>query len=150
MRVGYRVAYRALTLYGRVVAPTANGVKCLLRDDRGRVLFVRHNYGARSHWELPGGGVRRGERGDEAAEREAWEELGVQAAAWRESGSTEGRWYGQEHVLTIFTGEDWHGPLRTDPVEIAVAEWFPLDRPPAPLGPTTVAALDALVRSDDA
>ncbi|HEX8084511.1 MAG TPA: NUDIX hydrolase [Solirubrobacteraceae bacterium] len=144
LRLGYRAAYVALGVWARVVGPTSHGVKCLVRDSEGRVLFVRHQYGSRAHWELPGGGIRRGESPAAAAAREGWEELGVSAVSWAEAGRAAGRWYGHEHVLTIFAAEGWHGPLRLDPVEIAVAQWFPLSDPPSPLGPTTAAALDVL------
>ena len=144
MRLGYRIAYRVLQVWARLVRPSARGVKCLLRDDRGQVLFVRHTYGDRRRWELPGGGAHRAEPLHDAAAREAWEELGADVAAWEELGSAVGYWYGRDEVLTIF-GARWPGgPVRHDPVEIATFEWFPLDRPPAPIGPTTHAALEVL------
>jgi 8-oxo-dGTP pyrophosphatase MutT (NUDIX family) len=141
LRLAYRVAYRAMGAWGRVAGPTAHGVKCVLRDDGGRALFVRHHYGDRRRWELPGGGVGRSEARADAAAREAWEELGADVALWEELGTATGRWYGHDHELTVFAARWPGGPVRPDPVEIAVAEWFPLDRPPSPLGPTTEAAL---------
>ena len=48
----------------------------------------------------------------------------------------------RDESLTIFAADWPGGPVRKDPVEIAVAEWFALDDPPSPLGPTTAAALD--------
>ena len=46
----------------------------LARD--GKVMLVHHTY--RSQWFLPGGGVKRGETLEEAARREAHEEVGAE------------------------------------------------------------------------
>ncbi len=131
-------------MWARTAHPDARGVKCVLRDERGHALFVRHQYGEREQWELPGGGAHRGEPLPDAARREAYEELGADVAQWREIGSAQGTWYGKDELLTIFEGRWPGGAVRPDPVEIAAFAWFALDRPPQPLGPTTVAALEAV------
>ncbi len=143
LRLAYRIAYRVLTAWALVVRPTGvRGVKCLLRDEAGRAIFVRHHYGDRERWELPGGGVHRAESLLDAVRREAWEELGADVPSWEEVGSAVGHWYGKDERLTIFAAPWPAGArVRPDPVEIAVVGWFALDDPPSPLGPTTVAAL---------
>ena len=149
MRLGYRVAYVALRLSALVLHPRTRGVKCVLVDDSGRAVFVRHTYGDRRSWELPGGGARRDEPQADAARREAWEELGVDVAAWEEVATVRGEWYAKVEELTVFRAAFPGGRIRRDPVEIAAADWFSLDAPPAPLGPTTAAAL-RVVRSGGA
>ena len=144
MRLAYRVAYRVLTVWSMLTRPDTRGVKCLLYDGEGRALFVRHHYGRRVQWELPGGGVHGGETPCEAARREAWEELGADVAEWEELGLTEGVWQGKHESLAICAAPWPGGPVRPDPVEIAVAEWFALASPPQPLGPTTRVALRLL------
>jgi 8-oxo-dGTP pyrophosphatase MutT (NUDIX family) len=119
-------------------------VKCVLSDRSGRVAFVRHHYGDRRRWELPGGGAKPREPLAAAAAREAWEELGADVTAWEELGSVRGRWHGKDEALTVFAAPWPGGPVRPDPIEIAAVAWHPLDRPPAPLGPTTVAAMRAV------
>ena len=146
MRLAYRVAYRVLAVWAFLARPSARGVKCLLRDERGRALFVRHTYGNRRHWELPGGGAHAGEPLADAVAREAWEELGADVASWDEVGTSVGYWYGKDEALTVFAAPWPGGPVRRDPVEIATVAWHALEAPPVPLGPTTVAAL-AVVRS---
>ena len=49
-------------------------VACLIRDDGGRILFVRHVDG---RWTFPAGAMDPGERPAEAAAREVHEEAGV-------------------------------------------------------------------------
>jgi 8-oxo-dGTP pyrophosphatase MutT (NUDIX family) len=119
-------------------------VKCVLDDGGGRVLFVRHTYGRRGSWELPGGGAHAGEEPHAAARREAHEELGADVAAWTHLGRVDGRWHGKTERLDVF-GARWPGgPVRPDPVEIAATGWFPLADPPLPLGPSTRFALRTL------
>jgi 8-oxo-dGTP pyrophosphatase MutT (NUDIX family) len=142
MRLGYRAAYVTLRVSALVVHPRTRGVKCVVEDAEGRALFVRHTYGDRRQWELPGGGARRDEAPAAAARREAWEELGLDVAAWVEAGTVRGDWYAKVEELTVLRAPCPPGArVRRDPVEIATADWFALDAPPAPLGPTTVAAL---------
>ncbi len=50
---------------------------CLVRDDAGRLLFVRHGDGDDREWALPGGHVEDGEDVRSAAVREVREETGV-------------------------------------------------------------------------
>ena len=143
MRLGYRAAYVALRLSAFVLHPRTRGVKCVIADGE-RVLFVRHTYGDRRQWELPGGGTRRDEAPLDAARREAWEELGIDVTAWRELTIVHGDWYSKVEELTVFRAAWPGGRGRRDPVEIAEVAWFPLDAPPDPLGPTTAASLRAL------
>ena len=52
--------------------------RLLVLDDQGRVLLFRHGDGhGREFWATPGGGVEPGETLQEAARREAGEELGA-------------------------------------------------------------------------
>lgn len=144
LRLAYRVGYRVLSAWTRAAHPSTRGVKCVLLDGAGRAIFVRHTYGDRECWEIPGGGVRDGETLADAARREAFEELGADVADWYEMAVLRGEWYGKEEQLGIF-GAPWPGgDVTRDPVEIAEAGWFALDAPPSPLGRTTVAALEAI------
>ncbi len=133
-----------MRLTASVVHPHTQGVKCVVRDERGRALFVRHNYGDRTAWELPGGGVTRREAVADAARREAFEELGLDIAGWTEVGTARGDWHAKDEVLTVFSAPWPGGRVRRDPVEIAAVAWFALDDPPERIGPTTNAALDLL------
>ena len=81
LRLVYRGGYWAMRGWSAVLHPRRRGVKCVLRDGAGRIVWVRHTYGDRGAWELPGGAARRSESPVEAARREAREELGVDVEA---------------------------------------------------------------------
>jgi len=122
--------------------PRLRGVKCVLRAGDGQIVWVRHTYGDRAAWELPGGAARRSETALEAARREAREELGVDVPAWRELGTVHGTWTGAQLALTCCAA-DWPpgAQLDPDPVEIAVTAWAPPARPPGRVGKVTAGAL---------
>ncbi len=61
----------------RLRRPMTLGVRGLAGDGQGRVLLVRHTYGA--GWHLPGGGVEHGETAPAAIVREMAEEGGLAA-----------------------------------------------------------------------
>ena len=138
LRAGYRVAWWGLTAFSLVARPRLRGVKCVLRDAQGRVLFVRHTYGDRQAWELPGGGAHRGEGAAEAARREAREELGVDVDGWRELGTVQtGRARGRLDLTILEAAWPAGARLDLDPVEIADAEWHAPGQVPDPLGRIT-------------
>lgn len=70
-----RLIYLVFRLYCFIFRPTSIGVRVMLIQN-GEVLLVRQTY--KPGWHIPGGGVKRGETLDEAARREANEEIGVQ------------------------------------------------------------------------
>jgi 8-oxo-dGTP pyrophosphatase MutT (NUDIX family) len=134
-----------LRAWSLATRPRLRGVKCVLRDDEGRVVWVRHTYGDRAAWELPGGAARRSESPAQAARREAREELGVDVARWEPVGTVEGRWTGARLRLTCCVADLPAGArLDPDPVEIAVATWAPADEPPGRVGQVTAEALPLL------
>ena len=107
-----------------MVRPTKRGVVCVLTrgDD---VLLVRHTYGRRWQWDLPGGGMRRSEQPAAAVAREVKEELGVEAADLVYLGELFERIGGKHDQLWCFSFELPAGEqISPSPVEIAEARWF--------------------------
>jgi 8-oxo-dGTP pyrophosphatase MutT (NUDIX family) len=144
-RAGFRVAHALLRVYWGVVRPHTTGVKCIVRADDD-LLFVRHAYGNRAAWELPGGGIKRGEEPRAAVAREAQEELGLALDDWRELGELEVRGYGKLTRLWCYEAWPPDRVVDIDRGELQEARWFPLDRPPAPLGRDARAVLARALR----
>ena len=132
-RASYRAAHTVLRTYWRLARPHTRGVKCVVREGDA-VLFVRHAYGDRGCWELPGGGIKRGEEPRDAAAREAREELGLDLADWRALGSVEARGYGKRTTVICFEGRTAGRVLTIDQGEIEEARWFEPGDPPPRLG----------------
>jgi 8-oxo-dGTP pyrophosphatase MutT (NUDIX family) len=104
-------------LLDRLYGARARATAVVHRD--GRLLVVRDK-GFR-HFSLPGGGVRRGERPEDAAVRELREETGLHAVSisplpqCRTSDI-----FNTYHVFRIEAG----GEVRIDPVELGEAMWW--------------------------
>ncbi len=144
-RAVYRVGYRLLRAYWLLARPAKRGVKCLLtRGDE--ILLVRHSYGPRRRWELPGGGIRHGEAPVAAARREIREELGVDIVGWRPLGDVHARIDRKRDRLYCFAAELGARALDPDGVEIAEVGWFALTDLPAEAAPH-IAAIIALDRA---
>lgn len=114
--------------------------------DGDRVLFVRHTYGDRSAWELPGGGRRSSEPPAAAIRREMREELGIELVALRELGQVEVAGSHKRTLMDCFEARTGGAVLRLQDAELAEARWAPLDAPPRPLGPDAAAILRLLAR----
>jgi 8-oxo-dGTP pyrophosphatase MutT (NUDIX family) len=134
LRCVYRVAWRGVQLRAILWRRSSDGVKCVLTHD-DEVLLVRHTYGRRDVWYLPGGGVHRGELPLHAAAREMEEELGVRDLRLRELAAFETRLEKIAVRLTCVHAElPDPAAVRADPVEIAHVEWFARNALPTPLG----------------
>jgi 8-oxo-dGTP diphosphatase len=113
--------------------PHTRGVKCIVRDG-GRVLFVRHTYGDRDVWELPGGSLRHGEAPEPAIRREMREELSIELSGLRELGRVEVTGDRKHTLLFCFEADLGGATVRLDPGELAEGRWASPDAPPRPLG----------------
>jgi 8-oxo-dGTP pyrophosphatase MutT (NUDIX family) len=131
-RLGYRVAYAGLRVYWFVRRPQGRGVKCVITD-RERVLLVRHTYGNRG-WDLPGGGVKRGEAPASAARREMGEELGVSIEDWQPLGEVSIDMPYRRDNVECFHAELGDARIQIDRGELADARWFPAAALPEDLG----------------
>jgi 8-oxo-dGTP pyrophosphatase MutT (NUDIX family) len=134
LRCLYRVAWRGLQLRSEMWPNRGSGVKCALTHD-GEVLLVRHTYGRRDTWYLPGGGVRRGEPPLRATAREMEEELGLRDLELREVAAFATRPERISARLTYVRAELPNpARVRANPVEIAEVGWFDFYVLPTPLG----------------
>jgi 8-oxo-dGTP diphosphatase len=129
MRLAFRVGYRVLQVWWLVRRPTTRGVKCVVQcgDD---VLLVRHTYGAKQRWELPGGGVKRREEPDAAARREVREEAGIDLHELEPLGELFTRVDRKHDRLWCFAAQVDSPGFERDRAEIAECRWFPRDALP--------------------
>jgi 8-oxo-dGTP pyrophosphatase MutT (NUDIX family) len=134
LRALYRVAWRGVQLRAQVWPRRGRGVKCLLTHE-GKVMLVRHTYGKRDTWYIPGGAARRGEPMLRAAARELEEELGVRDLPLVDMASMDMHLERiAVHIMCAHAELSDPALIRVDPVEIAEARWFALDALPSPLG----------------
>ncbi len=134
LRRVYRVAWRGVQLRAQVWPRRGRGVKCLITHGE-EVLLVRHSYGKRDTWYVPGGAAHRGEPMLQAAARELEEELGVRGLPLADMASMDMRLERiAVHILCVHAELPDPRQIRVDPVEIAEARWFPRDALPSPLG----------------
>ena len=126
-----RLLYLLYRAYCFVFRPSTLGVRIMLIRD-GQALLVRHTY--IPGWYLPGGGVKRGETLEEAACREAREEVGANLGALELLGVYSNfNEYKSDHNL-LFLCTDFTLSAEHDR-EIAEARFFPLDALPEDLCP---------------
>lgn len=106
----------------------------VVRDERGRVLLLRHVLRGGSGWGIPGGFLRAGEQPEEAVRREVREETGL------ELDSVELAFVrtlkGVRQVEVLFRATMPSGALARleKSFEIDRAEWFARERLPESLG----------------
>jgi ADP-ribose pyrophosphatase YjhB (NUDIX family) len=119
--------------YWFVVRPRTRGVQLILKAEKS-ILLVRHSYGHRGEWALPGGVRRRSEDPVVCARRELKEELGI-SGEFLEIGTLELFHDYRHDTVTIFVVTDLSNTPRLDGIEIVRAQWFATDRLPANLTP---------------
>jgi ADP-ribose pyrophosphatase YjhB (NUDIX family) len=121
-----RLLYFGYRVYCFIFRPRALGVRVMLIHN-GQVLLVRQTY--MSGWFMPGGGVKRGETLEQAARREAHEEVGAQMEELNLLGAYThfGEQKSDHNVLFLCT--DFTLNDKQDK-EIAEARFFPLDTLP--------------------
>lgn len=126
-----RLLYIGFRIYCFIFRPWRLGVRIMLIQD-GRVLLVRQTY--IPGWFMPGGGIKRGETLEQAARREAREEIGGEMKNLRLLGAYThfGEHKSDHNVLFLSTDFTFSG--KPDK-EIAEMRFFPLDALPEGLFP---------------
>lgn len=122
-QVAYACAYRVMRTYWKLRHPTTHGALVALWN-RGELLLVRNSYVP--YYCLPGGYVRRGESGQQAALRELAEEVGVATTVDRLSLALEEHheWEGKrDHVVIYALEVDDRPAVQVDHREVVEASW---------------------------
>jgi ADP-ribose pyrophosphatase YjhB (NUDIX family) len=129
------LAHRARLAWWALRRPELHGCNAIVRNARGEVLLVRHSYQEPGAWMLPGGGMRRGESAERAAERELAEETGCELLDARELDIETVPLAGARNHSHLVLASTRDAP-RPDGREILAAAFFSHDALPA----TTAAA----------
>lgn len=135
-----RLAFLAFRLYLFVFRPVRIGVRVVVLQER-QVLLIRQTYVA--GWFLPGGGVKRGETLEQAARREAREEVGAELGELQMLGAYTNftEWKSDHNVVFLARAATLGG--RPDG-EVAEARFFSLEQLPEGLWPGHRLRLDEL------
>jgi 8-oxo-dGTP diphosphatase len=123
-QIAYAGAYRIMRAYWKLRHPVTHGALVALWN-RGELLLVSNSYVP--YYCLPGGYVRRGESGRDAAIRELSEEVGVAAKGEELTLALAERheWEGKDDYVEIFSLDLPTRPeVRVDHREVVDASWF--------------------------
>jgi ADP-ribose pyrophosphatase YjhB (NUDIX family) len=124
-RVAYRCAYRTMRVYWAATHPHTHGALVAVWYG-GEVLLVKNSYVA--YHSLPGGYVRKGESGREAALRELLEETGMRVGPNELKPVLDENhdWEGKREHIEIFELDAAQRPsISVDHREVVSAEFYP-------------------------
>lgn len=135
-----RLLYELYRIFLFFTRPLTLGVRVILLHG-GSVLLVRQTY--MNGWFLPGGGMKKGETFEQAARREAHEEVGAEIKSLSLFGaySNFSEWKSDHNIVFVarqfrLTGSHDH--------EVAEMRFFPLDQLPRDLWPGHRRRLDEI------
>ncbi len=127
-----RCLYLLNRLRYQITRPVTVGVRLLLTHE-GKVLLVKHTY--QRQWYLPGGGVKRHETLEDAAQREAREEVGALLGPLRLFGVYTNFYEAKSDHVIVFASVPITLTGQTDDREIERFVWFALDALPEDTSP---------------
>jgi 8-oxo-dGTP pyrophosphatase MutT (NUDIX family) len=115
------LAFRA---YYYIFRPLGESVKIVIHH-QGKVLLIRNSYGLQ-FWTLPGGGVKKNERLEEAAIRETREEVGIELLErdLTKCGSVQYFADYRRTTVWVFKAEVDNPSFHLPGVEVEEAKWF--------------------------
>jgi 8-oxo-dGTP pyrophosphatase MutT (NUDIX family) len=128
----YRFGYLFMRLIWRFTNPVTIGVRLLLVKDN-QALLVQHTYQP-DQWFFPGGGVKKGETIEQAARREAAEEVGADLGILSLRGIFTHFGEGKSDHVIVLSCEDFSLSGISDQ-EIERCRFFPLTQLPEGMAP---------------
>ncbi|MBI5031371.1 MAG: NUDIX domain-containing protein [Chloroflexi bacterium] len=128
-----KLLYTINKLRWRITKPITLGVRLLLIRD-SKILLVKHTY--TNYWYLAGGAVEKNETLEQAARREAQEEIGAQLKDLTLFGVYSNFKESKSDHIVLFTCNDFTVTGTTNR-EIASFEFFDLEKLPEDISPAT-------------
>jgi len=119
----YKLALYPVKLYWFLFRPNGYGVKCIIKRNDGKILLIRNTYGSGS-WNLPGGGVKKGESAEQAVRREVKEETGIILNTLQPIGAFLSTLEYKKDHINVFLAHTNSEIGEIDPGEISEAKWF--------------------------
>ena len=132
-----QILYRCRRLALRVLRLKTRGVKVMAFNPAGELLLIRHTYGRRELFMLPGGGIGRRESPVEAAARELTEETGISAERLEARSIYGSRSEGKRDTIHLLAALARQAPKPCS-IEVAEARFFPLDALPENVSKATL------------
>lgn len=133
-RAALRGAHLARLCWWSMRRPTVRGCNAIVANSAGEVLLVRHSYQASSRWMLPGGGLGRSERAEDAATREVLEETGCRISDAHHFADDSVPLLGATNLIALVRAVSEDLP-KADGREILEARFFPSGRLPEAISP---------------
>lgn len=128
-RLVLKLAHAVRLAWWSLRRPEVFGCNVIAADLQGRVLLVRHSYQSSEKWMLPGGGLARGERAEDAARRELLEETGCRLTGANCFAVEVVGLAGASNHIHLVSGQTVDAP-RPDAREILAAQFFAPDALP--------------------
>lgn len=110
-----------MSLVFRIV-PQKDRVRVIVYRDDGDILLVRSRF-SRQEWALPGGGVKHNESYEQAAVREALEEIGLKIHNLRYLGKANSHESYAKFSVRVFAAHAYDCDIKCN-FEIMEARWF--------------------------
>jgi len=135
----YFLAWYLLLFYWYARRPHSNGTAIIIYE-HNNILLIRHCYGHRELWGLPGGHKKNNEEFKDSAVRELYEETGLKVNIKKlgEVNVIEDFRYSKE---MIFFGSYNNSEIKIQKSEIIEYKWFPINEIPENMFKSTKEAI---------
>ncbi len=112
-------------LYCLILKPNRVGVKIIIKHNN-EILLLKRSYGEKV-WTLPGGAISKNESPEDAARREAKEEIGINLEDILQYGSFRHEGKNIKDFVYVFAAEVQNKSFNSNSYEIEEAQWFDIE-----------------------